>query len=368
MGRPAGNAPWSPSADSLKWLERIKQVFADHGTPLGPRGVAYRLMDEHGLPKGQFAKIERLLVRARRAGLIPWEWVADGREEWVPGLNGGWDSPEDWWRAQFRPPRAKDYDRRINQGQLWLVEIWCEAAAMIPQLEQAVWDEGVDVRSCSGNTTVGPIYSATRRAQRQAKRTEGRGGLIIGHVGDLDPSGVDMPRRLRQEAEGFEVADVLLVERVALTPETAVKLRLPVSEIAVKAGRRADPRLKVWTEGRLGVVAGPDGRAHGVDGLGTVQAEAMPPAALHELAQAFVRRHIDSDQRERVARLVESERSVLRDALRELPRPPAPPTFSWTLRAGGVAKGVPERAFSRGTNRWVGPHAVPSRHSATMAS
>ena len=100
--RPLGNAPWKPRAARAALLDACREVLTaleeDDLLPVGPRAVGYRLLgqtidtkvlvkDKRDHPKPErrglwdFKDVEAVLNRARRAELIPWEWVSDARAD-----------------------------------------------------------------------------------------------------------------------------------------------------------------------------------------------------------------------------------------------------------------------------------------------
>src|SRR5687767_920381 len=81
--RPVGYAAWNPRDATLTMLELIGSVLDDHRAlwPITPRQVLYRLMGRGQATKADADRIGDYIVRGRRAGLIPWEAIGDGRTE-----------------------------------------------------------------------------------------------------------------------------------------------------------------------------------------------------------------------------------------------------------------------------------------------
>src|SRR4051812_28487904 len=93
-GRPVGYAPWAPRGATLEMLEQIDAVLEEHRDywPITPRQVLYRLMAAGQAVKADAERIGDYLVRARRAGMIEWDAIGDGRtESAVPRF---WDGTE----------------------------------------------------------------------------------------------------------------------------------------------------------------------------------------------------------------------------------------------------------------------------------
>ena len=97
------------------------------------------------------------------------------------------------------------------EGQPNYVEVWVEKDALVDIVGQACQPIDTPYFSCRGYTSQSEMWTAARRFLRQNQR-EGR---YIIHLGDHDPSGIDMTRDIQERLEMFG-ADVF-VKRVALT-------------------------------------------------------------------------------------------------------------------------------------------------------
>ena len=91
------------------------------------------------------------------------------------------------------------------------VEVWVEKDALIGIISQVCKSLDVPHFSCRGYTSQSEMWGAAQRFIQQDER-ESR---VIIHLGDHDPSGIDMTRDIQERLEMFG-ADVE-VKRVALT-------------------------------------------------------------------------------------------------------------------------------------------------------
>ena len=91
------------------------------------------------------------------------------------------------------------------------VEVWVEKDALIGIVSQVCKSLDVPHFSCRGYTSQSEMWGAAQRFIQQDER-ESR---VIIHLGDHDPSGIDMTRDIQERLEMFG-ADVE-VKRVALT-------------------------------------------------------------------------------------------------------------------------------------------------------
>jgi hypothetical protein len=228
--RPVGYAPWSPRTATRESLDQILAVLDDHRDywPITPRQVLYRLMGRGQATKGDAERIGDYIVRGRRAGLIPWEAIGDGRTEAaVPVVC---DDPEAFFAEMRQSASVYRLDRQ--DGQPVYVEVVVEAAGAIPQVYRTTVDYGVPVYSGSGFVSVDALRKAVLRAEDREVPT------VILIAGDLDPAGIDIRERVEDELHAFadghdlpgiEMATIALLEQqvdslaLARAPMLAVK-------------------------------------------------------------------------------------------------------------------------------------------------
>ena len=140
----------------------------------------------------------------RLAGLIDWHSIVD-RTRNLRG-NGHWDKPED-------VIASARYSYLLNKwdGQPNYVEVWVEKDALVDIVGQACIPLDTPYFSCRGYTSQSEMWSAAQRFIDQSYRDN----RYIIHLGDHDPSGIDMTRDIQERLRMFG-ADVY-VKRVALT-------------------------------------------------------------------------------------------------------------------------------------------------------
>jgi hypothetical protein len=228
--RPVGYAPWNPRASTLESLERITSVLDDYRDywPIPPRQVLYRLMGRNQATKDDADKIGDHLGRGRRAGLIPWEAIGDGRtESMVPVVC---DDPEAFF-AEMRQS-ASEYRLDRQEGQPVYIEAVVEAAGAVEQVYRTTVAYGVPVYSGSGFVSITALRGAVLRAELREMPT------VILVAGDYDPAGWDIRARVKSDleafAEGHDVPGIDVVT-IALTGEEQVdRLGLIRAEMAKK--------------------------------------------------------------------------------------------------------------------------------------
>lgn len=197
---------------SLELIELVNKVINEYkaqGYELTLRQAYYQLVARGYIPNNErsYKNIGNLINDGRLAGLIDWHAITD-RTRNLRG-NSHWSTPADVIAS------AK-YSYLLNKwdGQPNYVEVWVEKDALVDIVGQACYPLDTPFFSCRGYTSQSEMWSA---AQRFIRQNRNRDNCYIIHLGDHDPSGIDMTRDIQERLEMFG-ADVY-VKRVALTME-----------------------------------------------------------------------------------------------------------------------------------------------------
>jgi hypothetical protein len=269
--RPKGYAAWRPQRKTRVLLERIEQVVEEYREHLSltVRQVFYRLVGVHGYEKTEnaYGRLAEHLVRARRARLIPFDVIRDDGVVTIPSRH--FADVADFEDEITRQKR--EYRRDRQDGQDVRIELWCEAAGMLQQLDRVASNYSVPVYSAGGFASL----TATRDIADRA--LDFAGTVVLLHVGDFDPSGESIFESIAEDAAAFVAADRQLATqqvepvRVALTAQQVAQYELPTAP-----PKKTDSRSKSW-----------DGD--------TCQLEALPPDVLADVVDNAIRAHLDLD-------------------------------------------------------------------------
>ena len=279
--RPRGpRTDWRPQRATLGLLEQVAHVLAEYSDhlPLTLRQVFYRLVAEHGFDKTE-RSYERLLDamgNARRAGIIPFDSIRDdgitdvspsaysGKEHFLEVVQGA--------ASRFR------LNRQV--GQAATIEVWCEAAGMVPQLVRVADPYGISVYSSSGF----PSITAKHQA---AERVRDEGAVIFLHIGDHDPSGVHVFSSFEEDVTAWvdSLGGFGLFERVAVTPA-----QVDAYDLATAPAKKTDRRS--------------------FDGE-TCQAEALGPDILAAILTTAIESHFDLTAYREILRDEDEQRAEL---------------------------------------------------------
>lgn len=271
--RSRGYANWRPQAKTRALLDDVFAVFEiyENFRPLTLRQVFYKLVADYGYEKTQSAydRLSDHLVRARRARLIPFDWM---RDDGVVTMHSRWhEDPDDFWDDVGT--QIRDYRRNRQAGQAQHVELWCESAGMVPQLAQIADAFSVPVYSSGGQPSLTAVRQIAARALDRSVPT------LLLHVGDFDPSGDGIFSSISQDAAAFVRSDrviqtqEILAVRLALTAEQVAEYSLPTAP-----PKQTDSRTAKW------------------GGTETAQLEALPPDILASIVKGEIASCIDESR------------------------------------------------------------------------
>jgi hypothetical protein len=290
--RPKGYADWCPQTKTRALLGQVGEILDEYEDylPLTVRQIFYRLVGAFDYEKTEQAydRLAEMLVRARRARLIPFEHIRDDGTTLYPVMWYG--GVEDFHNETAR--QAREYRRDRQAFQNVRIELWCEAAGMAPQLARVAHAYSIPVRSSGGFSSLTAVREIVDRARNRDMST------VLLHVGDYDPSGVSIFEAIADDAAAFMQADRLIAsqeiiaERVALTAEQVDEYELPTAP-----AKRSDSRSATWQGG-------------------TCQLEALAPDDLATIVRDAILSWLDIDD---LARILEIER-LERAELLGLPR------------------------------------------------
>ena len=204
------------SLDLIELVNRIINEYQAEGYELTLRQVYYQLVARGYIPNSErsYKNLGNLINDGRLAGLIDWNAIVDRTRNLR--RNSHWSNPQSIMESA---KYSYMLDRRRNQPNY--VEVWVEKDALIGIVSQICQKLDVPHFSCRGYTSQSEMWTAAMRFN-QYDYKESR---TIIHLGDHDPSGIDMTRDIQERLQLFG-ADVD-VKRVALTMEQIERFNPP---------------------------------------------------------------------------------------------------------------------------------------------
>lgn len=272
------------SQEIIEHADDIISTYQAQGLTLTLRQLYYRFIAGDLLPNTQrdYKRLGSIINDARLAGLIDWDAIEDrGRHLLAPSH---WDSPGD-----IISSAASSYALDKWAGQDQRVEIWVEKEALIGVVERACEPLDVPCFACKGYVSQSEMWRASLRFLRY--RRNGWIPTII-HLGDHDPSGIDMTRDIRDRLSTFGID--MEIERIALNMNQVEEYDPPPNP-----AKQTDSRASGYIEEY---------------GYNSWELDALEPAVLNDLIQNAIREHLDQDLFDVMEELQEKQRETLEKA------------------------------------------------------
>ena len=210
------------SAGSIELIEKANEIIADYqaqGFTLTLRQLYYQFVARAIIPNKQteYKRLGSIINDARLAGLVDWEAIEDRTRN--VNTFSAWDSPADIIKsaaASFRIDKWADQPYRV--------EVWIEKDALVGVVEPACTAYDVPYFACRGYTSQSEQWRAALRFARQHKN--GQTPVVL-HLGDHDPSGIDMTRDNRDRLELLSGGVEIEIDRLALNMSQVEQHRPP---------------------------------------------------------------------------------------------------------------------------------------------
>lgn len=197
----------SSSLIVIKQADEIIREYQDRGYTLTLRQLYYQFVSRDLLANKQteYKRLGKIVNDARIAGMLDWSAIED-RTRNVKRPNV-WSSPEEIIRAV-----ARQYQEDPWLLQPYRPEVWIEKDALVGVIEGVCTELRVPYFACRGYASQSEIYDAGKRFQSTYRD---RQIPLVLHLGDHDPSGLDMTRDLSERLSMFAARPVE-VRRLAL--------------------------------------------------------------------------------------------------------------------------------------------------------
>ena len=203
-------------SDSLDLIGKINSVINEYslqGYSLTLRQAYYQLVARGIIPNNErsYKNTGGLINDARLAGLIDWNAIED-RTRNLQSLSH-WSSPK-----SIIESASYQYRRDIWENQDYYVEVWVEKEALANIVGRVSDELDVPYFCCRGYVSQSEMWSASQRFMRKQDLL-GKTCVLI-HLGDHDPSGIDMSRDIEERLTLFGVnPDQFIFRRIALNME-----------------------------------------------------------------------------------------------------------------------------------------------------
>lgn len=260
----------------------IIEEYAAQGFTLTLRQIYYQFVARDLIANKQteYKRLGSIINDGRLAGLIDWQSIEDRTRNLEH--NPHWDGPEDILRSVHR-----SYGIDLWSTQPVRPEVWIEKEALVGVIEPVC--QGLDVAyfACRGYTSQSEQWRASIRFQKYIH--EGGQKPIVLHLGDHDPSGMDMTRDNRDRLGVLRAP--IEVKRLALNMDQVEEHRPP-------------PNPAKFTDSRFTAYV----REYGTESW---ELDALEPAFIADLIRKHVLMYRDEDLWEQATVNQENEREKL---------------------------------------------------------
>ncbi len=179
--------------------DQILTSYSARGYTLTLRQLFYQFVSRNVIPNRdtEYKRLGGIINDARMAGLLDWSHMED-RTRNLKRLSA-WSSP-----ADIIYSAAAGYHRDWWANQDNYVELWIEKDALVGVIERPANRFSVPFFSCRGYTSQSEMWGAAQRLGQQLQRGK---SVTILHLGDHDPSGIDMSRDIEERLRNFILQD-----------------------------------------------------------------------------------------------------------------------------------------------------------------
>jgi len=259
------------SLDIIKKADAICKEYMAQGLTLTLRQLYYQFVSRDWLPNKQteYKRLGSIINDARLAGLIDWEAMEDRTRnlESIPN----WGAVSDFFRSV---PHWFHYDMWKHQDTR--LEVWIEKEALVGVIEGVCNQYKVPYFACRGNSSQSEMYVAAQRFQEHNERGQ---RTVILHLGDHDPSGIDMTRDNADRLELFwnkhQDGTLVEVQRLALNMDQIQRHRPPPNPAKTTDSRYTEYEKKFGNQ--------------------SWELDALNPTIIRDLLETEISSYIDHD-------------------------------------------------------------------------
>lgn len=271
---------------SLNLIQQSLRITNDYqaaGYTMTLRQLYYRLVGAGVIPNSNrsYKNLGNIISDARLAGLMDWDIIED-RTRSIRGQSH-WNGPQD---MQKTANELYHIDKWQNQDTR--VEVWVEKEALIGVLERACWKHDVNYFAGKGYVSQSEMWSAGKRFHRYNKAKQ---RLILIHLGDHDPSGIDMTRDNDDRLSMFSYYGDVEIKRIALNWDQ-IEQYDPIPNPAKVSDTRFEKYFAEY-------------------GDESWELDALEPDVIHKLVEDEIIRHKDPDKWKAMLRKEQEEKNVL---------------------------------------------------------
>ena len=276
--------------ESLRVIDEANLIIDEYGRQgfdLTLRQLYYQFVVRDLIPNTDrsYKRLGSIINDARMAGLIDWDSIVD-RTRMLRQLSH-WDEP-----SEIVYGGAEQFQVDMWEGQAYRPECWIENDALIGVITDVCEKFDVPYFSCRGYTSQSEMWSASQRLIEYCRNIQ---IPVIIHLGDHDPSGIDMTRDIQDRLALFMTHDgnelPVNVIRLALNMDQVEEYDPPPNPAKVTDSRSKGYRAEF--------------------GDSSWELDALEPSVMEELIEGTIKGLVDDEAWEEQQRKKDEGRRIL---------------------------------------------------------
>ena len=266
---------------TLAKIEQANRIIAEmqaQGYTLTVRQLYYQFVARDLLENTQqnYKNLAATIDNGRKAGLIDWDAIED-RTRYLRSVTPYADP------ARFIRQQADwYYAEALWRDQETYCEVWIEKDALVGVIEGPCNEWRVPYFACRGYASSSELYTAGKRLRRKAD--EGK-RVVIFHLGDHDPSGLNMTDVNRDSLRQFSRRHGVQLERLALNYDQIEEHDPPPNP-----AKESDARFAGYAE-RMVFDYGVD-----PDEVPSWELDALNPSVIDQIVRDAIEGVVDADR------------------------------------------------------------------------
>jgi hypothetical protein len=219
--------------ETLAIIEKANEIIADYegqGYTLTLRQLYYQFVAKDLIENSErsYKRLGNIITDGRYAGMIDWLSIEDNHR--TSASEGSYNEDEEEAVRGIEGHIAYDFWAR----QEYYVEVWVEKDALLNVVSRACDPYMIPNMACKGYLSASEAWRAGQRFEE--KNARGKHCVLL-HLGDHDPSGIDMTRDNIDRLELFAGQGVVDVRRLALNLEQVHQYKPPPNPAKVEDSR-----------------------------------------------------------------------------------------------------------------------------------
>lgn len=207
---------WNPGAEAVATIRQADAICQDYraqGYDLTLRQLYYQFVARGLIPNNQrsYKRLGDVVNRGRLAGFLDWDYITDRTRNLRSTSH--WSTP-----GEIIQGAAHSYALDKWTAGHTRVEVWVEKEALAGIIERAANADDVAWFACRGYVSQSELWGA---AQRHLRYLLAGQRVVVLHLGDHDPSGIDMTRDIEDRLSKFLDVDWLTRHLPQIAPSAS---------------------------------------------------------------------------------------------------------------------------------------------------